>query len=229
MCFLKELFYQEKEFLSLLNKRKMFTVFIIPVHLLPFKYFCLSLKHFQNPKLLAPNGCRCWLVISLSCPVYRWSEGDLLCLAERRFLGRLHWSLLWPGSKTPHTVPLYKHINWVHQTFRKEDFVIYLRSLIKSRGCYTVDISVLKTCGIRSWAGLTARTLMVECVFLLSSLGRTPTTRCLRRTTGTVTWDFTSRTSAAAEWSSTLCGEPTSLWERYSPTHLQTATSWRGC
>lgn len=46
---------------------------------------------------------------------------------------------------------------------------------------------------------------------LLSSLGHTPTTRCLRQTTGTVTWDFTSRTSAAAEWSSTLCGEPTSL------------------
>lgn len=119
MCFLKELFYQEKEFLSLLNKRKMFTVFIIPVRLLPCIHFCLSLKHFQNLKLLAPSGCRCWFVISLSCPVYRWSEGDLLCLAERRFLGWLHWSLLRPGSKTPHTVPLYKHINWLQQTFRK--------------------------------------------------------------------------------------------------------------
>lgn len=31
--------------------------------------------------------CRCCVVISFSCPVHRWSEGDLLCLAERGLLG----------------------------------------------------------------------------------------------------------------------------------------------
>lgn len=67
------------------------------------------------------------------------------------------------------------------------------------------------------------------CVFLSSSSAPTLTTLCLRRTTGTVTWAFRSRTWAAAEWYDTQCGEHMSLLGQYSQMHRPAASSWRSC
>lgn len=62
-----------------------------------------------------------------------------------------------------------------------------------------------------------------------SSLGRTPTTHCLRPTSGTVTWALASRTWAAAKSSATHCGGRMFSWGQFSPAHLPIALSWRSC
>lgn len=70
--------------------------------------------------------------------------------------------------------------------------------------------------------------LCVLCVSVSSSsLGRTPTTRCSRRTTATVIWASRRRTWAAAGWSDTSCGGRTFSWGQYSPVRHPTALLWR--
>lgn len=83
------------------NRKKLLIIFRIKWEMYPI--FILLVRQFQNRAhfLTKAAGPGSW--VPICCPVHRWSEGDLLCLAERRFLGRLHWSLLWPGSKTRHT------------------------------------------------------------------------------------------------------------------------------